>query len=62
MLKMFCDLCEKEIKRNYVSNRLRLKYRKMVLEVVVGKEYSVNAGQLCKKCLLTIIEKGEENE
>lgn len=55
-IKYFCDCCDREIARNYVSPRLAghgwVNDRKVKLELHVGTgEHAMNFGHLCLHCL-----------
>lgn len=61
MYKILCDICNKEIQRNYVDKRLKRsdKYG-FEIEVMVAYKKTWNDGDLCLNCLMEIINKGEE--
>jgi len=60
MIKHFCDVCEKEIQRNYVDERLVHKLRDFEVEMIVKKENTSNDGELCYRCLMNIVTNGKE--
>lgn len=61
MTKTFCDVCEKELKKDYVSERLSYtdnpaiadmgKGTGIMIEVEVGKNGTWNKGNICLGCL-----------
>jgi len=70
MYKQFCDVCEKEIKRNYVGNRLKKKKiinrtntepnaagckTKIEIEVMVAVNGMWNEGTICEDCLMKVL-------
>ena len=64
MRRTYCDGCGVEIDRNYVSERYRPKLmfngQWFMAEVMIHKGKTVNTGELCKECLLKIINEGKE--
>ena len=61
MLKMICDRCGKEITNNVCSDRLKGrvtlgKDKILCYEVMVGIN-CLNDGQLCKDCLMAVLDK-----
>lgn len=60
MIKMFCDVCGKEIERNFVIERLRIRLKDVELEIIAGVDGVWNGGQLCKDCLMKAIAEGKE--
>ena len=60
MIKHYCDICEKEVHRNYVSDRLKMKLEGFEVEVMVTKDNTTNSGELCRDCLLKILRTGHE--
>ena len=63
-VKEFCDVCDKVVVRNYVSNRPTRKYSvsspsretvNILIEIVSGVGNAWNAGTLCKKCLWRVV-------
>jgi len=60
MLRLFCDVCDKEIKRNYVSERYKPMLGKFRVEIMVSFKDAWNSGEICKECLLKIINEGKE--
>ena len=61
MIKVFCDVCKNEIRRNVVHERYRpAKYFRDALtnvqaEVVVTIEKVANKGDLCLPCLISVL-------
>lgn len=60
MIKHFCDLCKKEVKRNYVSNRFTPRLGKHYIQVTVAIDGCNNDGAICKSCLDKIYKEGVE--
>ena len=62
MIKMFCDACGAEIKRNVVTQRVRRRRTfdamPVMAEVIVTINSVINAGQLCEECLFRVLEEG----
>lgn len=58
--KQFCDMCNAEIGRNYVAQRMKIKRREFVAEVMIHKGATCNQGELCRKCVLEILTEGKE--
>ena len=58
-IKYICDMCGKETLINYVSERLKAKLGKGMVEVIAGVDGVWNYGVLCKECLIKIIKEGE---
>jgi hypothetical protein len=66
MTKAFCDICEAEIGRNVVSNRVRgfqrgkppHKDARVNIEIMcgVGNDGTMNGGDLCLDCLTEAVE------
>ena len=62
MIKMFCDVCNQEVERNYVSRRLNVGCGRFRAEVMVTFEGVSNKGHICRLCLMKILFTGEEVE
>lgn len=71
MTKHFCDVCGKQLKRNYVSDRhtptLKVepesfdeKRVKVTAQVTVAVNDVWNEGDICLHCLLRVLKEGEE--
>ena len=65
MIKTFCDVCEKEIDRNWVTQRLvryfAIPHKVSVeVEIIVKIDGVWNDGAICEGCLMTAIVEGEE--
>ena len=59
-IKMYCDLCEKEVKRNFVHNRWKIHapitgQNDAVIEIMAGTGGMINHGILCQSCIAEII-------
>jgi len=52
-IKYFCDICGKETKRNYVTEKLKPERRDGTIqcEVTVAINRSWNDGVICENCL-----------
>ncbi|MEA1998138.1 MAG: hypothetical protein U9N61_02260 [Euryarchaeota archaeon] len=74
-IKSFCDVCGKELGRNYVSDRLNVRYHYnkdnedpergnqcITCNVEVGVNNTWNKGEICKECLLKALTEGEDIE
>ena len=59
-IKRFCDMCDGQIERNYVSQRLKIKRREFVAEIMIHRGATCNQGELCRKCVMEIITEGKE--
>jgi hypothetical protein len=59
MITMNCDACKKEIKRNFVSERLNLRRTfdgvKVQIQIMVSIDGEWNRGELCRSCLDNIL-------
>lgn len=63
MIKHYCDVCGKLVKRNYFTDRLKVTLGKIKLEVMLGMENGDwNKGDICHKCLIDVLVKGIEKE
>lgn len=60
-IKRFCDMCGAGIERSYVSPRLTSSLKNWVVEVQVQLNGTWNRGDLCKSCVLRIINEGTQN-
>ena len=62
MIKMYCDLCGKEIFRNYVATRYKPRLDDICLEVMATKHFGIsNQGHLCLECLKKVFMEGTES-
>ena len=61
MIKRFCDICEKEIKRNYAQQRLTVTKGRIKVEVIVTVDSVANSGEICLDCLLETINSVREH-
>ena len=61
-IKRFCDMCDGEISRNYVSQRMKIKRREFTAEVMFHKGSTCNTGELCRKCVMEILTQGKESK
>ena len=61
MIKYFCDICGKELKK---SDRTRLtgSFHRLAFEVVVALDNDWNAGNVCHACIRHAIICSEEAE
>lgn len=59
--KMFCDKCNKETDKNYVSNRAVLTLDGWKAEVVLVSRHDLVLGNqvLCEPCLREILQQGK---
>jgi len=55
MIKYFCDVCGKEVTRNFVDKRLNVKVGIVSVEVMLGVNLVHNHGVVCGKCLASIL-------
>ena len=46
MLRLFCDVCDKEIKRNYVLERYKPMLGKFHVEIMVSFKDAWNSGEI----------------
>ena len=60
MIRMYCDGCNQEIKRNYVDNRLRHRLGDILVEVMVAVGSRVRQGHVCRECVLKAVMEGVE--
>lgn len=60
MKKTYCDVCDVEIKRNYASERLKIKRGPFTAEVMIYHGDVCNAGDLCRVCVSEILNEGKE--
>ena len=61
MIRMYCDGCNQEIKRNYVDNRLIHRLGNILVEVMVAVGRRVNQGQVCRECVIKTVMEGVES-
>ena len=57
-----CDVCGDSLKRNYVSNRLKLKRGRFTAEIMVIRDSTCNSGEICLKCLRDVLSRGKESK
>lgn len=62
MYKVFCDRCEKKIKRDFVSKRFKPEIEKYDFEVAVSYKGVWNAGSICFECLKFLLVKALNSE
>jgi len=62
MIKRYCDVCGKEVERNYVAQRLRQEMGRVVVEVMVAIDGIWNKGEICLGCLTDVLVHGSEEE
>ena len=55
MRKVFCDVCERELTRNMVTEKLVVTDGGFSAEVIVSKDGVSNEGDLCYDCLLSML-------
>lgn len=60
MTKYFCDNCEVELSQQEKSERMKVHFQKTKdlvfdIEIMVGKNGTMNDGMLCHKCIRKII-------
>ncbi len=64
MIKYYCDVCGNEIKRNYVTERLKRKLeineKKIVAQISIAIDGIWNMGDLCYSCLMKVMSEGKE--
>ena len=53
--KTFCDVCDKELTRNMVGDRLIVAIGEFTAEVFISKNGTSNAGDLCYDCLMSLL-------
>jgi hypothetical protein len=58
--KRYCDVCDTEINRNYVSSRYRLKRGAFTAEIMLKRDSTWNTGEICLPCLRELLTKGRE--
>lgn len=58
MTKYFCDMCGEELKDSG-HNRVKRKIGRFKIEVVTAVNGTWNAGNICHKCVLKIINEGK---
>jgi len=55
MIKHFCDVCKKEVERNFVNQRFKqtslIRGTRVGVEIIVGIDDVWNAGDICDACL-----------
>lgn len=61
-VKQFCDMCNEQIGRNYVSQRMKLKRREFTAEIMIHKGSTANQGDLCRTCVMEILTEGKEHK
>jgi hypothetical protein len=61
-IRRFCDVCDNEIGRNYVSERLKIKRGTFLAEIMISKGGTSNAGELCRDCVKAILTEGKEHK
>lgn len=59
MIKHYCDVCGKELDRNYVSDRLIRTMGKVKTEVMVSIDGAWNHGDICLVCLMNVLTAGK---
>ena len=62
MKKTICDNCQKETKRNYAAERLVVSMGDFKAEVLVSYRGCWNDGDLCKDCLMKLLNTGHEEK
>jgi hypothetical protein len=60
MIEYRCDMCGKSTKRNYIAERYMPRIKNFQVEIMVSRNDCWNNGEICKECLLKIINKGTE--
>jgi hypothetical protein len=55
-------MCGEQLARNYVSQRLKLKRREFIAEIMITKGSTCNAGELCRHCVMEILTDGKEHK
>lgn len=53
--KKFCDVCEEELAENMVNDRLVVERGEFKAEVIITKNGTANAGDLCYDCLIVML-------
>ena len=53
--KTFCDVCDKELTRNMVGDRLIVTIGEFTAEVIISKNGTSNDGDLCYDCLMSLL-------
>ena len=63
-IKLYCDMCNKEIGRNYISERFKpWIYRNNTnfsAEVIITKNKITNQSELCLDCVKLLVNEGKE--
>jgi len=60
MIKYYCDVCGKELTRDYVEDRLVRELDRVKVEVTVAIDGTWNKGDICGDCLIKAISKGKD--
>lgn len=61
MIRRYCDLCGQEISGsdNAVTNRIKVRHGRLLVEVIVGMDSTWNRGDACRACVREAIRVGE---
>lgn len=58
-IKMYCDRCEQETEKNYVSQRAIVEFEGWKAEVILQNPKGAwNSGILCERCLQLMLQLG----
>jgi hypothetical protein len=60
MIREYCDMCDDEVKHNFVDKRLKRTLKRASIEVLVAMDGTWNKGHICRDCLLDVITKGKD--
>jgi hypothetical protein len=58
MIKVFCDVCGKELQRNAAADRIKRRKANVTVEVLVAFKDQWNAGEVCEPCVISIVANG----
>jgi len=62
MIKVFCDICEKEITGDEAYNRLKTRSGMLLTEVLTAVDGVWNGGHVCHACIRKAVIGGEVME
>jgi hypothetical protein len=58
MIKVFCDVCGKELQRNAAVDRIKRRKANVTVEVLVAYKEVWNTGDVCEGCVIGIVANG----
>lgn len=58
MIKIFCDVCGKEMMRNAAVDRIKRRKANVTVEVLVAYKDEWNKGDVCEACVISIVSNG----